>query len=82
MEWPEPISVKDRLPEEGQSVMYWGIAPGEVGNWRFGDWHQSADENFYWNLPGYFHYMGGGPDFQEVTHWLPLPPAPANSASK
>ena len=66
MEW---ISVKDRLPEPEQFVIY--HAPGifETGQQM---WIGQCDEyGVFYGRSGFF---GGG----EVTYWMPLPEPPSN----
>lgn len=59
VEW---ISVKQRMPDEGQSVLYYfdvvGVHSGKYG----------GDDVFY----GASGFLTG-----DVTHWMPLPAAPA-----
>lgn len=60
MEW---ISVKDRLPEEGDAVLVFA-RDCIMGEARFNK------DGFYWN--DFF----GSPDFSEVTHWIRWPETP------
>lgn len=70
MEW---ISIKDRLPEEGEDVLF-SVAPNGVpftriglygdGNWKllcgmFGEYRTFTSKTVW-----------------PVTHWMPLPPPP------
>lgn len=67
-EW---ISVKDRLPEEGDYVL--GIVSGHNGIIKFTDaWmlvHYDADEKEWW--ADEYDIEGCS-----VTHWMPIPEPP------
>lgn len=62
------ISVKERLPEEGEPVMAWNSggwcekpwACHVICDYRDGEWREVQERDLY---PG-------------VTHWMPLPPEP------
>ena len=65
MEW---ISVEDRLPEENQSVWVYG-----------GDSYESYGMAFAIYSDGQFYdgQVCTDKEFNsDVTHWMPLPPAP------
>jgi hypothetical protein len=69
-EW---ISVKDRLPEEGQSVDCW------VSSVRYGTKYRHADSIFNTDFnemcfdhDDFSHYE----KIESVTHWMPLPSPP------
>lgn len=67
---PKWISVKDRLPEDGQSCIYVIHIP-KKNEWKldYGEWQ--AEENVF-----YGEYI----DYRDLnwtlTHWMPLPEAP------
>jgi hypothetical protein len=56
------ISVKDRMPSDGDSVLVWGCGFIEIG-WYNEDLRTWQAEDF--------NYDDG-----EVTHWMPLPEPP------
>lgn len=63
-DWPRPIPVSERLPEEITSVLTW---PGYRGNdgWQVGAYWPDDSDCQWRSLDG---------DSLHVTHWLPLPP--------
>jgi len=67
MEW---ISVEERLPEEGQNVLFYFEVTGvEVGHYTLiNDVHYGKGNQFY-NKGGFLT--------DDVTHWMPLPAPPA-----
>lgn len=79
-EWPKPIPVGARLPDDGQFALVffggdWDVACYEKYNWVFSypaDEHNVHDANGHYCA---FKSWALGPDC-EVTHWLPLPPKP------
>lgn len=59
------ISVTDRLPTEGQRVIYYFEIVGiHIGKYKKGE----DGTNIFWGPSG---YLG-----DDVTHWMPLPPTP------
>jgi hypothetical protein len=73
MEW---ISVKDRLPEDGETVIvsdnvfgkdFSSVAWCAIGGINFMD----NDEGVYWADVGTNEVFGA-----DVTHWMPLPDPP------
>lgn len=71
------ISVKDRLPEEGVKVLVWG-RPFESYPWEV---HLAAltDHTFEVEIGAFkstYSFASSDYPLEEVTHWLPLPPAP------
>ena len=69
-EW---VSVKDRLPEEGEDVLlFFG---GKYGNMATGFWHGEEKEDCVW----WCAYTDDGfytdCDYKP-THWMPLPAPP------
>jgi hypothetical protein len=65
MEW---ISVKDRLPENCESVI--GYDPNQ-------NKHDRVNEMFYSELGKCWIFVRDGLDATEtVTHWMPLPDPP------
>lgn len=61
MKW---ISVKVRLPEKGVEVLVWSWYTKVTRVW-------TLDEGGVWEDEyGYLQ------DFEDVTHWMPLPPPP------
>ena len=60
MEW---ISVKDRLPEEGDTVLGW-----ERGYYTVVERHRNG---WYWGRDEWIADEGG-----TITHWQPLPEPP------
>ena len=67
MEW---ISVEERLPEEGQEVIYYF---GHTGIYVGSFYRKYVKELDY---P--FNCFSGSGGFlcDDVTHWMPLPPCP------
>jgi hypothetical protein len=70
--WPTPISVEERLPETADDVLVRVTYPFGYSGWQvscFGDDDWWVDSEH-----------GGNSVVmvvkEEVTHWLPLPPAP------
>jgi hypothetical protein len=66
MEW---ISVENRLPEDGQSVIATGF-----------DWGDKASKRHF-VVCEYFQNMWVGDqdeEFEYLTHWMPLPEPPKN----
>ena len=65
MEW---ISVKDKLPEEGNIVLIWVICKNQPlwTTYKFGHY-----ENNKW-------YLAGGTQYGEleINNWMPLPNPP------
>lgn len=59
-EW---ISVKDRLPEEGECVIVYDTREDYIGMWEFSGVAWYNDD---------YNPLG----IDEVTHWMPLPDAP------
>lgn len=59
MNW---ISVKERLPQDEESVLVWGCGFIEIG------WYDASDK--CWCTDD-FDY-----DDDQVTHWMPLPEPP------
>lgn len=58
------ISVKDRLPEKGVEVLVWSWHTKLTRVW-------TLDEGGVWEDEyGYLQ------DFEDVTHWMPIPPTP------
>ena len=70
MEW---ISVKDRLPELGQELIYWFPPFSKAYIGRFGGGDSPASVHFYSNQ---------GFSTGDVTHWMPLPPPPNASTGR
>lgn len=74
-EWPRAIPVSERLPENKHFVLAFHIVDceGEPG----GVW------DCLWFNGGHFidAYAADGDEPYEVTHWLPMPPTPAASAT-
>ena len=72
MEW---ISVEDRLPEEGQRVIYYFKHTGiSIGRYTRAQWNDPETGEVV-SEGDMFH----GPDgflTDDVTHWMPLPDAP------
>lgn len=76
-EW---VSVKDRLPEDGQEVLVYAVgkADGFIGNsvttiserfiFRLFPWSDGVEE---WRSP--WEYFDSN---YEITHWMPLPKQP------
>jgi hypothetical protein len=63
VEW---ISVKDKLPEFGQAVVYFfSLVGSHVGH------YDGPDEHGLPVFAGRFGFLAG-----DVTHWIPLPPRP------
>ena len=60
------ISIKDRVPEPEQYVIYHAPDIFETGPQM---WIGQYDEGVFYSRQGFF---GGG----EVTHWMPLPQLP------
>jgi len=83
MEW---ISTSDRLPEDGQEVIYFfewcGVHRGKYTTEEYSAEHFGLDDN---GNPFYGEVFYGERGFltDDVTHWMldngqPLPPAPDN----
>jgi len=62
-EW---IAVQDRLPEDGEQVLAWTKYGIDI----------ATRDDLYGVTPRQWHHIGGPPFLAEVTHWMPLPPAP------
>ena len=69
---PRWISVEERLPEDEKDVAV--IVKLQKGNWMY----LTA-----FRLPcgGWWINRGAGLDYAEVTHWMPLPPAPKEEST-
>ena len=69
MKW---ISVEDRLPEEGQRVIYYfkitGIDIGRFTRKPFDDLPDDCQGNCFYGSDGWLT--------DDVTHWMPLPEKP------
>jgi hypothetical protein len=68
--WPRPISVKERLPELGDTVLFF-ISDQE---WAMGEWKKSISQPTPW----FATEDGIAFPVDHVTHWMPLPPSPAS----
>jgi len=72
MEW---ISVSDKLPEEGQRVIYFfehtGISIGKYKKTIIKD----DETGEIWDMMDTFYGLDGFLS-DDVTHWMPLPEAP------
>ena len=67
------ISVEERLPEEGQEVLFSNDLEKFVHFGTFTRSSRSDMPEFYWQI-----YPTGEPFLsKEITHWQPLPPAPS-----
>jgi hypothetical protein len=64
MEW---ISVKDRLPEIGQSIIFFCVDHIRAGKY-YATFSDNSDLGFYDLCCNY--------DFDNVTHWMPIPQFP------
>jgi len=62
MEW---ISVKDKLPEEGENVLIYEEAYSEVGYLFRGKWRSMETD-----------FCGEPYELEDVTHWMYLPEPP------
>ena len=60
------ISVKDRLPEEGVTVLVCGGRRGVY--------------TAYMNCPDYWHKLNSTNHYCNPTHWMPLPQPPKEGA--
>lgn len=71
-EWPDWVSVEERLPEEYECVI---VVSPEMDVVTIGNWvtPQEGDDQSGWVV-----FDGGGCDAVDwpVTHWMPLPPPP------
>ena len=66
--WPHPIPVSERLPDNPGPVFAYGTAPGaERPTW----WHC-----FCFSKGKEWKVIHGYTVISNVSHWLPLPPAP------
>ncbi len=70
--WPNPISVEERLPETADDVLVRVAYP-----FGYSCWQVSCFEDDDWWVDS---EHGGNSVVrvvkEEITHWLPLPPAP------
>jgi hypothetical protein len=79
---PQWISINDRLPELHTAVALlndgrWMNTGGDFNiNWQGAGWLCEFGSKF-WSVIG-----GNSVTLESVTHWLPLPPPPAQSAEK
>jgi hypothetical protein len=69
-EGPKPIPCGERMPEDGTILAYGTALVGDnmdpVTGWHSCDYHPL--------LCGFLDHAGY--DIEDVTHWLPIPPAP------
>ena len=65
------VSVKDGLPEDGQTVIVWGTDHLERAGWAV-IWRDLGDD----------HINDAWLKRWEVTHWQPLPPAPQEKSDE
>ena len=76
-EW---ISVKDRLPNHNDSVVFADIAHGEIYSVVAGDFHYGEFRADTCGLQA-SNYDGGACIYldsnMDVTHWMPLPEPPS-----
>jgi Protein of unknown function (DUF551) len=73
-EW---ISVKDRLPEDGQDILYVVRDRGSEPYVMRGSRAYEAGTGYWWcDEDGEFDESGNEPGFSTVTHWMPLPEPP------
>lgn len=69
MEW---ISVEDRLPNQYERVLAYGKNKKLVSNHYF----MNSCKYYYGHWIINFEFEGEDIDFEEVTHWMPLPDRP------
>jgi hypothetical protein len=70
------ISVADRLPEpDSGEVLVWLTG----GRCAFDEWHMHREDPTGMSTMHLMDmgYMWRDYDFEEITHWMPLPPPPA-----
>ena len=69
-----PISVRDHLPQDGQLVLFWVLNPTLPWRpfWRSGSFVDKGPHEQYFVQRA----TGNNLFTDEVTHWLPAPPAP------
>lgn len=73
---PQWISVKDRLPGEGEDV----IACGKT--WMRDECVREVSYMTIGGMPSFsYDSMDGGEDLEDVTHWMPLPEPPKEEAA-
>ena len=69
--WPEWISVKNRLPLEGEELIF---RTNEISSKPIftGRWEQEGK----WKVVYATNAQDCEIEFEEITHWMPLPEAP------
>lgn len=70
----QPISVKDRLPQDGQMVLFSVLNPTPAWrpHWRSGSFVNKGPDEQYFSQRSSGNTLAIG----EVSHWLPAPPGP------
>jgi hypothetical protein len=67
VEW---ISVKDKLPSEGEDVLVWD------GNYGLDNLSASYEIAAYRSFKNESHFISGPYSLQNISHWMPLPSPP------
>lgn len=69
---PAAIPTRERLPQVGERVLVWIEALVKPW-WTIAILNQHEDDSLYW-----ITLNGNDYDLSDVSHWLPLPPAPTS----
>lgn len=75
---PQWIAVTERMPEPGTECIVWSPGNAQHGPFAFLDtWDEQREAPVSFStLTVPVGLAWGSSDFDEITHWMPLPPAP------
>lgn len=66
---PHWISVEDKLPKIGKDVLIWASGRNEAMIGYYKNWNWQRKTNV-------FHSYVDNDSWFNITHWMPIPPAP------
>ena len=79
---PPWIKCSERMPEPGVEVLVWMAAPVVTGGIQVATdtWDEQYESPVSWSSATIPIGMGwdSGTDWEDITHWMPLPAAPGN----